>query len=159
MRGPRKGAGTRRGSRASALLRMPSARRRSATRRAIGPWQLSSWIDEGHLCAYRNRMLYHPSSVTGRAYSRRTINGSVGRPCSLRGLIARRMLIARLVAMCQGQEDAALLNRAAPTNVSKASSDSARRPGRVAKSCISAATEIACQVVRKDLLSGVPAAE
>src|SRR5215469_5999773 len=25
-------------------------------------------VEEGHLRAYRNQMLYHPSSVTGRAY-------------------------------------------------------------------------------------------
>jgi hypothetical protein len=39
--------------------------------------QANGWawdeIAEGHLRAYRNQMLYHPSSVTGRAYSARTV--------------------------------------------------------------------------------------
>jgi len=35
--------------------------------------QANGWewddIEEGHLHAYRNQMLYHPSSITGRPYS------------------------------------------------------------------------------------------
>src|SRR5712691_10393399 len=45
--------------------------------------QVNGWawdeIEEGHLRAYRNQMLYHPSSVTGRAYSTRTVNGRLRR--------------------------------------------------------------------------------
>ncbi len=50
--GPCRGAGTHRGSWASGALMIPSASRRSATRRAIGPWQLVIWIaiGSGHGC-------------------------------------------------------------------------------------------------------------
>src|SRR5262245_23847700 len=45
--GPCRGAGTQHGSRASCPLRMVRASRRSATWRAIGPWQLRSWAEIG----------------------------------------------------------------------------------------------------------------
>src|SRR5437879_4649001 len=47
------------------------------TRQANG-W---GWDDfeKGHLRAYRNQMLYHPNSVTGKALSRRTVNGRLRR--------------------------------------------------------------------------------
>ncbi len=45
--------------------------------------QANGWAwhetEEGHLRAYRNQMLYHPSSVTGRTYSTRTVNGRLRR--------------------------------------------------------------------------------
>jgi len=53
-------------------------------------------IDEGHLRAYRNQMLYHPSSVTGRAYSRRTINGRLRRLAMFYSWAFRRGLIGML---------------------------------------------------------------
>jgi integrase/recombinase XerD len=53
-------------------------------------------VDEGHLRAYRNQMLYHPSSVTGRAYSLRTINGRLRRLAMFYRWAFRRGLIAQL---------------------------------------------------------------
>ena len=45
--------------------------------------QANGWdwneVEEGHLRAYRNQMLYHPSTATGRAYSSRTVNGRLRR--------------------------------------------------------------------------------
>ena len=62
--------------------------------------QANAWawddIEEGHLRAYRNQMLYHPSSVTGRAYSPRTINGRLRRLAMFYSWAFRRGLIARL---------------------------------------------------------------
>jgi len=53
-------------------------------------------IEEGHLRAYRNQMLYHPSSVTGRAYSARTVNGRLRRLAMFYNWAWRRSLIARV---------------------------------------------------------------
>ncbi len=53
-------------------------------------------IEEGHLRAYRNQMLYHPSSVTGRAYSARTVNGRLRRLAMFYNWAWRRGLIARV---------------------------------------------------------------
>jgi len=62
--------------------------------------QANGWtwneVDEGHLRAYRNQMLYHPSSVTGRAYSRRTINGRLRRLAMFYTWAFRRELIDKL---------------------------------------------------------------
>jgi integrase len=62
--------------------------------------QVNGWewhqIDEGHLRAFRNQMLYHRSSVTGRAYSPRTINGRLRRIAMFYGWAFRRGLIARV---------------------------------------------------------------
>jgi integrase/recombinase XerD len=62
--------------------------------------QANGWtwneVDEGHLQAYRNQMLYHPSSVTGRAYSRRTINGRLRRLAMFYTWAFRRELIDKL---------------------------------------------------------------
>jgi integrase len=61
--------------------------------------QANGWawdeVEEGHLRAYRNQMLYHPSSVTARGYSARTVNGRLRRLAMFyswafgRGLITR----------------------------------------------------------------------
>jgi integrase/recombinase XerD len=53
-------------------------------------------VDEGHLRAYRNQMLYHPSSVTGRAYTARTVNGRLRRLAMFYTWAFRRGLIADL---------------------------------------------------------------
>jgi len=62
--------------------------------------QANGWawdgIDDGHLRAYRNQMLYHPSSVTGRAYTARTINGRLRRLAMFYTWAFRRGLIAEL---------------------------------------------------------------
>ena len=62
--------------------------------------QANGWawdeIDEGHLRAYRNQMLYHPSSVTGRPYSRRTINGRLRRLAMFYRWAFRRGLVAQV---------------------------------------------------------------
>src|SRR5439155_6945767 len=57
-------------------------------------WQWDE-IEEGHLRAYRNHMLYHPSSVTGRAYSTRTVNGRLRRQAMFYSWAFRRGLIDR----------------------------------------------------------------
>src|SRR5207253_9205823 len=51
---------------------------------------------EAHLRAYRNQMLYHPSSVTGRGYSPRTINGRLRRMAMFYSWAFRSGLIAQL---------------------------------------------------------------
>src|SRR6266581_3526684 len=53
-------------------------------------------IEEGHLRAYRNQTLYHPSSATGGAYSARTINGRLRRLAMFYGWAFRRGLISQL---------------------------------------------------------------
>src|SRR5579859_6679721 len=53
-------------------------------------------IEEGHLRAYRNQMLYHPSSVTGRAYSPRTVNGRLRRLAMFYNWAFRHELIEQL---------------------------------------------------------------
>ncbi len=62
--------------------------------------QANGWawdeIEEGHLRAYRNQMLYHPSSVTGRAYSPRTINARLRRLAMFYSWAFRRGLIAQV---------------------------------------------------------------
>src|SRR6266511_4487394 len=62
--------------------------------------QANGWgwddIEEGHLRAYRNQMLYHPSSVTGRGYSARTINGRLRRLAMFYKWACRRGLIGRV---------------------------------------------------------------
>ncbi len=62
--------------------------------------QANGWawdeIEEGHLRAYRNQMLYHPSSVTGQPYSRRTINGRLRRLAMFYGWAFRHGLIVQL---------------------------------------------------------------
>jgi integrase/recombinase XerD len=62
--------------------------------------QANGWtwddIEEGHLRAYRNQMLYHPSSVTGRAYSARTVNSRLRRLAMFYNWAWRRSLIARV---------------------------------------------------------------
>jgi site-specific recombinase XerD len=62
--------------------------------------QMNGWewdqIDEGHLRAYRNQMLYHPSSVTGRTYAVRTINGRLRRLAMFYRWAFRCGLIAQL---------------------------------------------------------------
>jgi hypothetical protein len=58
-------------------------------------WQWDE-VEEGHLRAYRNQMLYHPSSVTGRAYSPRTVNGRLRRLAMFYNWAFSRGLIARL---------------------------------------------------------------
>ncbi|HEY3063490.1 MAG TPA: hypothetical protein VGL99_31345 [Chloroflexota bacterium] len=59
--------------------------------------QANAWawdeIEEGHLRAYRNQMLYHPISVTGRAHSARTINGRLRRLAMFYKWACRRGLI------------------------------------------------------------------
>src|SRR5205807_5162107 len=59
---------------------------------------LRAWneIEEGHLRAYRNQMLYHPSSITGRPYSTRTINGRLRRLAMFYSWAFRRGLIDRV---------------------------------------------------------------
>jgi site-specific recombinase XerD len=54
-------------------------------------------IDEGHLRAYRNQMLYHPSSLTGRAYSPRTVNSRLRRLAMFYSWAFRRRLITQRV--------------------------------------------------------------
>jgi hypothetical protein len=62
--------------------------------------QVNGWawdeVEEGHLRAYRNQMLYHPSSVTGRAYSTRTVNGRLRRLAMFYNWAFRQGLIARV---------------------------------------------------------------
>jgi integrase len=62
--------------------------------------QTNGWawdeIEEGHLRAYRNQMLYHPSSVTGRSYSTRTVNGRLRRLAMFYTWAYRRGLIERI---------------------------------------------------------------
>jgi integrase/recombinase XerD len=53
-------------------------------------------INEGHLRAYRNQMLYHPSSLTGRAYSPRTVNSRLRRLAMFYSWAFRRGLITQL---------------------------------------------------------------
>jgi integrase/recombinase XerD len=61
----------------------------------VNGWEWDD-VDEGHLRAYRNQMLYHPSSVTGRAYTARTINGRLRRLAMFYTWAFRRGLIAEL---------------------------------------------------------------
>ena len=60
--------------------------------------QANGWawneIEEGHLRAFRNQMLYHPSSVTGRVYSTRTVNRRLRRLAMFYTWAFRRGLIA-----------------------------------------------------------------
>jgi site-specific recombinase XerD len=58
-------------------------------------WQWDN-IEEGHLRAYRNQMLYHPSSVTGRAYSTRTVNGRLRRLAMFYNWAFHRGLVGRV---------------------------------------------------------------
>src|SRR5258708_38604367 len=62
--------------------------------------QVNGWewdqVDEGHLRAYRNLILYHPSSVTGRAYSTRTVNGRLRRLAMFYIWAFRGGLVARV---------------------------------------------------------------
>ncbi|MBV8717976.1 MAG: tyrosine-type recombinase/integrase, partial [Chloroflexi bacterium] len=62
--------------------------------------QANGWewddVEEGHLRAYRNQMLYHPSSVTGRAYSTRTVNGRLRRVAMFYNWAFRRGLVGRV---------------------------------------------------------------
>jgi hypothetical protein len=62
--------------------------------------QTNGWkwngVEEGHLRAYRNQMLYHPSSVTGRAYSTRTVNGRLRRLAMFYNWAFRRGLVGRV---------------------------------------------------------------
>jgi site-specific recombinase XerD len=53
-------------------------------------------VEEGHLRAYRNQMLYHPSSITGRPYSTRTINGRLRRLAMFYTWVFRRGPVARV---------------------------------------------------------------
>lgn len=62
--------------------------------------QANGWewneTEEGHLRAYRNQMLYHPSTVTGRAYSTRTVNGRLRRLAMFYQWAFRQGLVARV---------------------------------------------------------------
>jgi site-specific recombinase XerD len=62
--------------------------------------QANGWVwdqvEEGHLRAYRNQMLYRASSVTGRAYSRRTVNGRLRRLAMFYKWAFRRGLVGRV---------------------------------------------------------------
>jgi site-specific recombinase XerD len=62
--------------------------------------QANGWVwdkvEEGQPGAYRNQILYHPSSVTGRAYSRRTVNGRLRRLAMFYSWAFRRGLVANL---------------------------------------------------------------
>ena len=89
--------------------------------------QANSWawddIEEGHLRAYRNQMLYHSSSVTGRPYTARTINGRLRRLAMFYGWAFRRGLIAELpfeyetVRACQDEIPENLTIRVSATMV------------------------------------------
>ena len=58
-------------------------------------WQWDD-IEEGHLRAYRNQMLYHPSTVTGRAFSTPTVNGRLRRLAMFYHWAFRQGLVARV---------------------------------------------------------------
>src|SRR5207253_5215495 len=62
--------------------------------------QVNGWawdeIEEGHLRANRNQMLYHLSAVTRRAYAVRTVNGRLSRLALFYNWAFRRGLIARV---------------------------------------------------------------
>jgi integrase/recombinase XerC len=61
----------------------------------VNGWEWDQ-IEEGHLRAYRNQMLYHPSSLTRRAYSTRTVNSRLRRLAMFYNWAFRRRLIARV---------------------------------------------------------------
>lgn len=58
-------------------------------------WQWDE-VEEGHLRAYRNQMLYHPRSVTSRAFSSRPVNGRLRRLAMFYQWAFRQGLVGRL---------------------------------------------------------------